>query len=455
VDWEAGLPGDSSQPMLRPRVELPELNSLRAIAGVLMLVNHAGVDWFSPQRITELRLWPLVFLGSFAPVVFFFVTGVGYGITRGKAGSGGPHRFGLARKVAVLVLADAVMWLGPGRWTGMDFLGFIALSMLVLEPLRASKRALAWAAGGFALIVLVRFGIGPAILRAQAEVPGGQWLAALAGVRGFAFVPDSPWYPYVSFSPVPWLAFPLAGFICGRWAPALSGQCGGRRGLWMGGLLAAAGAGVVATDFLARHGMVLFRWGTMSFAYFVASWTLLAAAVDLVMVLFSLPRLYPAVRCFSLRGLASLAFVPAHMVVIWLLLPCAGRTAGLTGFLLLAGLGTVLAFVGSAMVSRVGEATRRLEDTTVPWLIICVVVLAVGASRVLFDTEGTAFRTLSGGAAQAMLCVGLVLPWPVAWGFRRRRWVLVAEPGERHASHDQSPERKRRVRPEGAEGARA
>jgi hypothetical protein len=55
----------------------------------------------------------------------------------------------------------------------------------------------------------------------------------------------------------------------------------------------------------------------------------------------------------------------------------------------------------------------------VPWLVICSGVLLVAYSRLALDTEGTALRTLTGSAAQMMLCIGLVLPLPRLHGLAR------------------------------------
>ena len=73
-------------------------------------------------------MWILVFLGSFAPVLFFFLTGLGYGVQ--SAAGKRPRGQGYLIKVGILLLADALMWMKPGTYVGNDFLGFIGLSML-------------------------------------------------------------------------------------------------------------------------------------------------------------------------------------------------------------------------------------------------------------------------------------------------------------------------------------
>ena len=127
----AGRPG---------RVIWPELDLLRGLAGLAMVVNHTAVAVVPAAAATlvslpeaPLSMTPVQwasFLGSFAPVLFFFISGVGYGL---QARPGGvPAKPGLWPKVAVLVLADALLWRVAGFWIGLDFFGFIAASMLLL-----------------------------------------------------------------------------------------------------------------------------------------------------------------------------------------------------------------------------------------------------------------------------------------------------------------------------------
>ena len=62
-----------------------ELDVLRGVAASLMIVNHAGIRLLSPADTIESASAVAVFVGGFAPVVFFFVTGFGAALARGSA----------------------------------------------------------------------------------------------------------------------------------------------------------------------------------------------------------------------------------------------------------------------------------------------------------------------------------------------------------------------------------
>ena len=112
---------------LASRKFAPELDVLRGMAAVLMIVNHAGYRLLSPQDALNSWVSPGVFLGSFAPAVFFFATGFGIGLSRSVL----PARLdwtGLAWKAALLTVADQFFYWSKGVRLGLDFFSFIAIA---------------------------------------------------------------------------------------------------------------------------------------------------------------------------------------------------------------------------------------------------------------------------------------------------------------------------------------
>jgi uncharacterized membrane protein len=70
----------SDQPVLRDRpskLHIPDLDILRGLAALMMVTNHLAVKVLTPEQWSNGFLGNLTFIGSFAPVVFFFVTGMG------------------------------------------------------------------------------------------------------------------------------------------------------------------------------------------------------------------------------------------------------------------------------------------------------------------------------------------------------------------------------------------
>lgn len=281
------------QPMVDRSEYWHELDVLRGLAAAAMVLNHVGVAWLAPE--TGSLAGALSLLGSFAPVLFFFVTGWGYGLAH-QEGRPGSCR-DLLFKAGVLVLMDLVLSRGRLFW---DFLGFIALSMCVLHLLRGRRHARVAAGVLLALTLGVRFCLAP-LLKARLG-QDGFLVPEVLGLRAM---------PGVSYWFTPWLAYPLLGFLLG--ALTREHQALWRaRALHLGlGLVTLGLLGGAITSMLVAHGANLFRWGMMSLGFFVASMALLAMVLGLVVWCAALApsRLRELV---SLRGIASLAVVPLH-----------------------------------------------------------------------------------------------------------------------------------------------
>jgi len=115
-----------------------ELDVLRGMAAVMMVVNHVGIKFLSPQYAEGGFTGIVLFIGSFAPVMFFFVTGVGAGIQSVQKKKSSRWLM-ILNKVGILAMADLLMAWGGGDGWRLDFLGFIGLSILILEFVRNSK----------------------------------------------------------------------------------------------------------------------------------------------------------------------------------------------------------------------------------------------------------------------------------------------------------------------------
>ena len=53
----------------QPRLHWPELDIVRGIAAVAMIVNHLGYKTLHPEQLSSGLTSHLVFIGSFAPVL--------------------------------------------------------------------------------------------------------------------------------------------------------------------------------------------------------------------------------------------------------------------------------------------------------------------------------------------------------------------------------------------------
>lgn len=367
-----------------------------------MISNHAGVTWLSDTGWQHGLNGAITFVGSLAPVLFFTVTGLGRGI---QAAGRAPKPISDAlRKALVLFLADAAFWLSPTQHLGLDFLGFIGLSALVLEVPDRVRRPTVTIGLAMTACLVLRFGVAP---RLGLPTDGGLTVRALHFVLGDAGVPG------VSYPLCPWLAYPLFGWLVGRYTvghaePIRSSRL---RSAGLLALLALFGIGLCLA-MLRRH-MVFFRWGTLSFAFCLLGFTAVVAGMALVLVAVeALPA--RAVAALSLPGIASFVLVPIHYALIGLTQPALfdllGRQPALFPLLLL--LAIPLVFLISNWIERrmrrLAGGARSPSASKNASLILLVAALAL--LLVQLQTTSPDPRMLIRTAIQ-LLATGLFVLW--------------------------------------------
>ncbi len=271
-----------------------QLDVFRALAAVFMIVNHSGIQLLWRGGAGD---WPatLVFIGSAAPALFFFATGVGSGLSAGRAEAVGA----MLHKVLLLLLADTLLNWSTGNLLRFDFFGFAAVATLALFLVRRTRHPVAFASLLLVLVLGARFGLVPFV---RGRIPAD---SVAAFVTGIAPVQG------VSYPLGPWLAFPLMGFLVGRrWRQGVTPEELGVVSLVA--LLTLAAAAV-----LAERGAPVFRWGSVSIAYLLCAVGIIAASWLLSS---GVARWLPAFsRAVALRGAASLLIVPLHYGILGLL----------------------------------------------------------------------------------------------------------------------------------------
>lgn len=372
-----------------PRRERTDLDVLRGLAAACMVIHHAWAR-FGPA------LSPagdqLVFLGSCAPVLFFFVTGLGYGVQKDRRG---PITAASVKKVLILLAAGQLMAWRDGHLLGLDFLGFIALSALALEGVARSRRAVGLALGVAAAAVMVRFGLASGSVLVQLPPDVAALTAITAGARAAEGV---------SYQLAPWLAYPMLGFVLGRRL---------RAGLEREAAITVSVVGALALLFsLALGDAIVFRWGAVSLAFFARSFVALALAILAAVALDRAPWVR---RWLALRGVASLALVPLHYVVL-----AVAAAAGLGPFVVdpargpLGLLALLAAAIAASFVLSNGfaAAAQRLHARVRVGLAAPVAIAAACGAALLLAAPGDLAATLLMAAGQLALCAALVAPDP-------------------------------------------
>jgi uncharacterized membrane protein len=288
-----------SAPATNRQVSL-ELDVLRGFAAVLMIVNHAGLQWLSARDAQSSLSGALVFLGSLAPVVFFFVTGFGTALSAAARSRPAPLAPIFLRSGLLVVADQFFAWTHGTAW-GLDFFSFIALTVLVVGLLsRLERPVLASAALAGALLVL-RYVVGPALTRSLDLPPFLDWVVGVRGVE------------HVSYPLSPWLVYPLLGLVAGHWY-AKSHRDALYSAPWIAAIGMASMAMLAASLWLDAHGHELFRWGTVSSSFVLFSWAvLLALSIVSALLAERVPRV---AACLALSGIASFALIPLHYALI-------------------------------------------------------------------------------------------------------------------------------------------
>ena len=384
-------PSDSQLPSLY----WPELDILRGIAAILMIVNHLGHKTLNAEHLSYGLMNYIVFIGSFAPVLFFFVTGVGYGLQAHK-GQKSNHWSILLNKVVILILADSFFYWSNGRWLGLDFFGFIAISCVVLELIRSSRRSISYSMTGLVLILALRYGIGPYLTLNKSLGHVGAFLSWFLGTSSHEGIS----YPFS-----PWMLYPLLGYILG-WIsgrePNLIKQGWLRISCYLS-LLAVIplSSGII----LAQRGSPFFRWGTVSFSYCVVSFSVILIALACSILINQLDRPRYLKKYLSLPGVSSFAIVPIHYFLIYLLETINLKNLSSPSFSIVFSITLILSFLIAQFVNKLGRYSERIDhQQSLYWGLVTIVIFSSAVVLVLHQ-QSQWFAMVARTFGQITLCL--------------------------------------------------
>jgi uncharacterized membrane protein len=331
------------------------LDILRGVAAVLMIQNHVGVSIPTDQIHGLSILKVLIEVGSYAPVIFFFLTGCS-SVLNDKATF---HT--VFRRASLLILADQGFFWPKDVGFGIDFLGFIGISSLICFAITRSKFPITIACFVGALIVTIRYGSGLLLRDMIPDIEVLNWIVGISG-RSWSSYPMSPW-----------LFFPLLGIVWQKFHLAT------RSPLKEDFFLAVSGVGfVIFASCLFANGWVWFRWGTVSAAFFVSSVGVLALMLWLSIGLTKIGR--GNLSKLKLDGNAAFMIVPVHYFLIALLTYCGIRFDQLLSYIFLVGLvGGISFFLAKTLSQYLKSSVFGPTQTvaTVMLAFICCLTIYV------------------------------------------------------------------------------
>ena len=343
--------------------ELLELDLLRSIAAIFMIVNHAGYRLLEDNLQRGGPMAALLFISSFAPVVFFFATGFGIGVSRQTKGAP-PQMLAVLQKAGLLFIADQFLYWRSGVAFGFDFLAFIALASVLCSWVALQSSRFVIACVAIAVISVARFGVGPKISMINLD----PLMSFLIGVGGITHIS----YPFS-----PWMALPALGLAAGLRYPNAAASLT-QKSVWVWVSLAVALLFLILSGGAYFAGASFFRWGTMGSGFFAMSFAVIAT-VGWGAIKFSiaLPR---ASAVLGLRGVASFAVVPVHYVAIDIAASIIGRRVSQEEFFVGAVMLILLSYCLSNLIATVaqravGVGGTALASGLVGTVLLCAFVL--------------------------------------------------------------------------------
>lgn len=325
---------------------LYELDVYRGIAAIFMIVNHSGNELISPKSGTTYETNFLIFIGSFAPALFFLTTGFGVAIS-GRVASKNEEFVKATWKCFILILADQLFCWNDGLSLRLDFFSFTAISTIILTLLNFQKNAIPTALILTVALVGSRYGLAPNISDIGSFGPVTHWFLGTPGVKN------------ISYPLSPWMTYPLIGFIAGKYyVMRINSYCNAWKDRIIKILLLVALIFLFISIQMFYTGKTFFRWGTVSFAYFILS---LSIIVFVGLAANKITKYDNFCKGqISLRGISSFLVIPFHYAIIFFTKTYIHTIDNIYSFITVTLIITSTAFV---IAKSTGTAIKRINET--------------------------------------------------------------------------------------------
>lgn len=377
-------------------INLPELDILRGFAGILMILNHSLAKFF-PLEITKGGPVGIIFfISSFAPVLFFFVTGFGYGLQDSdrrvvESPSYWPNTL---YKVFLLLVADYILRGASGF--GLDFLGFIAISMLIISGIRKTPKPIV----SCFLLVLISLGLRfLPFTGLENSLPS--WFLGKQAIINIS-------YPFS-----PWITYPCLGYIVGKLVAygliSKKQSILNKKLIYI--LLTFSTIVAFISYFLWLKQASFFRWGTVGVGFYALSIFYIAIGC-LILYIIRLNLLGDNIKSvIGLRGISCLAVVPLHYTVIFIFASLIRLPVNTSTFLAVGAAIFYLTFTLARLTETFASFLQGLKISNAAF-ITTGLLLVVALTYLLSYLPGqTIVSSLVAASAQLIICLMLVVKW--------------------------------------------
>ena len=386
-----------TEQILEKKFSWQELDILRGLAALFMIINHGGYEFLIPDLATHGVSGFIIFISSSAPVLFFFITGVGYGLQSGQKIK--PNYWSdVVYKVIILILADQFFLWKKGQLIGLNFLGFIAFSTLLMAGIRVSKKPLFYVIIGFIVIFILRYLLGPYLDHSGIQLPN--LLTWILGTKALT---------NISYPLSPWLAYPLFGYIVGVAVIQYQKSLEFERLSIIVKLLLFSLIPTIGSLLLWYKEASFFRWSTVSFGFYLCSFAILFVSLSFILLIKLSPSTQFYQQNLSLRGVASLAVVPIHYALIALATFIGVKNLNFLMSALVIGIIVALSFFLARQVNYWSYWVSNSKNHAT-WRWIILVLSSLLAALTIFYGQNSSFSgTLIASIGQILLCFLLVV----------------------------------------------
>jgi uncharacterized membrane protein len=377
---------------------LSELNILRGIAALFMIINHASYKLLPSKLTTEGIFGTITFIGSFAPVLFFFITGIGYGLQDGQKKKKN-YWLNIIYKTSILCLADQFLFWREGQLIGLNFLGFIGFSIMIMGLIRVSKHPLIYALILIFSSLLLRYILGSYL---ENKLDASGLIIWLLGTKGLSNIS----YPFS-----PWITYPCFGYIFGIFLKRNYEKIEEIIIKDILKFMLFIVPSSLVTYFLWAKNFSFHRWGTVAVAFYVASILVLSIVIVVLyfIKIYSFSNLLE--NYIGLRGVSSLAIVPIHYGLISILSVVGFNNLNPLIFIAIVLLISYISFICADQVESWGRSlvrvwpTQRILYTGLTLVALCAIITW------FTSPESSFVLVVAVTAGQILLCLLLTIRW--------------------------------------------
>ncbi len=146
--------------------------------------------------------------------------------------------------------------------------------------------------------------------------------------------------------------------------------------------------------------------------FYVMSFAVILMSLAGTLAICGNPRLIISQNALSLRGIASLAVVPVHYFLIYLVVLMGGKGMDLFRYSLIAVAVLIASFLLARSVENLSQIIRKIKKQRIAWFGLAGMFLVAAVITLISSQQSTSLALIPRTFGQIVLCLLFVLRWP-------------------------------------------